>query len=52
VRVDGGVAKASRDQSLEVLGEHVLEDLGLGVHAIPGHPELLGQKQLDQSMVA
>ena len=43
VRVDGGVPELGRDQLLEILGEHVLEHLGLGVHAVPGHPEHLGQ---------
>ena len=52
MRVDCRVAQARRDQLLELLGEHVLEHLGLGVHAIPGHPELLGQEQLEQPVVA
>ena len=30
----------------------MLEHLGLGVHAIPRHPELLGQEQLEQAVVA
>ena len=30
----------------------MLEHLGLGVHAIPGHPELLGEKQLEQAVMA
>ena len=52
MRIDGGIAQARRDQLLELLGEHVLEHLGLGVNAIPGHPELLGQEQLQQPVVA
>ncbi len=52
MRIDGGVAQARGDQLLELLGEHVLEHLGLGVHAVPGHPELLGEEQLEQPVVA
>ena len=52
MRIDGRVAQARRDQLLELLGEHVLEHLGLGVHAIPGHSELLGEEQLEQPVVA
>ena len=44
--------QARSDQLLELLGEHMLKDLGLGVHTIPGHPELLGEEQLEQPMVA
>ena len=47
-----GSPRRAAISSLELLGEHVLEHLGLGVHAIPGHPELLGQEQLDQPVVA
>ena len=52
MRVDRRVAQAPGDQLLELLREHVLEHLGLGVHAIPGHPELLGEKQLEQPVMA
>jgi hypothetical protein len=52
VRVDRRVAKPRGDQLLELLGEHVLEHLGLGMHAIPGHPELLSEEQLQQAVVA
>ena len=52
MRVDRRVAQARGDQLLELLGEHVLEHLGLGVHAIPGHPELLGEEQLEQPVMA
>jgi len=37
VGIDRGIAQARGDQLLEVLAEHVLEHLGLGVHAVPGH---------------
>ena len=49
--IDLGVAELARDQLLEVLGENVLEDLGLGVNAIPGHAQRIGQKALEQAMV-
>ena len=52
VRVDRRVAELGRDQRLELLGEDVLEDLGLGVHAIPGHVERLGEVELEQAVVA
>ena len=37
---------------LEVLGEHVLERLGLLVHAVPRHAQVLGQIELEQPVVA
>ena len=52
VRVDRGVSELGRDQLLEILGEHVLEDLGLGVNPIPRHPQRIGQEALDQPVVA
>ena len=52
MRVERRVAEPRRDQLLELLGEHVLEHLGLGVHAVPWHAQLLGQEQLEQPMVA
>ena len=52
MRVNRRVAKPAGDQLLELLREHVLEHLSFGVHAIPGHPELLGEKQLKQSVMA
>ena len=52
MRIDGGVPQAKRDQLFELLGEHVLEHLGLGVDPIPGHPQLLGEEQLDQPVMA
>jgi hypothetical protein len=30
----------------------VLEHLGLGVHPVPGHPELLREKQFEQAVMA
>ena len=47
-----GVAELGGDQLLELLGEDVLEHLGLVVHAIPGHAERLGQVELEQAVVA
>ena len=52
VRVDRGVAELRGDQFLEVVGEHVLEHLGLGVHAVPRHPQHVGQVALEQAVVA
>ncbi len=52
VGIDGGIAELRRDQRLEVLGEDVLEDLRLGVHAIPGHPQRLAEVALEQAMMA
>jgi hypothetical protein len=51
VRVNRRVAQPRCDQLLELLGEHVLEHLGLGVHAIPRHPELLREEQLEQAVM-
>ena len=52
VRVVRRVAELGRDARLEVLGEHVLERLGLLVHAVPRHAEVLGQVELEQPVVA
>jgi hypothetical protein len=52
VRIDARVPEPGRDQSLEVLGEHVLEHFGLVVDTIPRHSELLCQEQLEQAVVA
>ena len=46
------IAELHRYQLLELLGEHVLEDLRFVVHPVPGHAERLGQVQLEQAMVA
>ena len=52
VGVHRGMSELGRDQLLEILGEHVLEDLGLGVHPIPGHPQRIRQEALDQPVMA
>ena len=52
MRVVRRVAELGGDQRLELLGEDVLEHLGLVVHAIPRHPERLGQVELEQPVVA
>ena len=52
MRVVRRVAELGRDAPLEVLGEHVLERLGLLVHAVPRHAEVLGQVELEQAVVA
>ena len=52
VRVDRRIAELGRDERLELLGEDVLEDLGLGVDAIPRHVERLGEVELEQAVVA
>jgi hypothetical protein len=51
VRVDGRVAESVGDQPLEVFGEDVLEDFGLVVDTVPGHPQLLGEEELQQAVV-
>src|SRR5271165_562804 len=52
VRIERRIAEPGGDQALELLGENVLEHLGLGVNAIPGHSELLREEQLEQPVVA
>ena len=52
MRIDGGVSELGRDQLLEVLGEDVLEHLGLVVDAVPGHPESVREEALDQAVMA
>ena len=52
VRVVRRVAELRGDQLLELLGEHVLEHLGLGVNPVPRHPEALHEVQLEQPVVA
>ena len=47
-----GCAELGRDQLLELIGEHVLEHLGLVVDAVPGHAEALDQVELEQAVVA
>ena len=52
MRVDGRVAELGGDQLLELLRQRVLEDLRLGVHLVPRHPEVLDEEQLEQPVVA
>ena len=52
MRVVRGVTELLRDQLGELLGDRVLEHLGLVVHAVPRHPERLGEVQLEQPVVA
>ena len=52
MRIVGRVAELRRDQLLELLGEHVLQHLGLVVHPVPRDPERLGEIQLQQTVVA
>ena len=52
VRVVRRVPELGRDQRLELLGDDVLEDLRLVVHAVPRHVEPLGEVQLEQPVVA
>ena len=52
MRVVRGVAELGRDQRLELVGEDVLEHLGLLVHAIPRHAQRLRQVGLEQPVVA
>ena len=51
MRVVGRIAELGGDQLLELLGEHVLEHLGLVVHAVPRHAERLAQVGLEQAVV-
>ena len=52
MRVVRRVSELGGDARLEVLAEHVLERLGLGVHAIPRHVEMLDEVQLEQPVMA
>src|SRR5579863_726420 len=52
VGVHRRVAELGRDQLLELVGEDVLEHLGLGVNAIPGHAERIGEEALEEAVVA
>ena len=51
MRIVRRVAEPRRDQLLELLGDVVLEHLGLVVDAVPRHAELR-QQQLEQAVVA
>ena len=46
------ITELGRDPRLDVLGERVLERLGLLVHAVPGYAQVLGQVELEQPVVA
>ena len=46
------VAQLGRDDLLELAGEHVLENLGVGVDPIPRDLEDLRQEELEQAVVA
>lgn len=52
VGIVGRIPELGRDQLLELFREHMLEHLGLVVHAIPGHPQALDQVQLEQPVMA
>ena len=52
MRVVRRVAELGGDQLLELLGEDVLEHLGLVVDAVPRHAERLGEVELEQPVVA
>ena len=52
VWIPGGVAEEVGDTVLEALGKHVLEDLGFGVHLVPGDTESLGEIGLQKAVVA
>ncbi len=52
MRVVARLAELGRDQQLELLGDVVLEHLGLLVDAVLGHPQRLGEVGLDQAVVA
>ncbi len=47
-----GIAELLGDPPLEVLGDVVLEHLGLVVDLVPRHPERLGEVGLDQPVVS
>ena len=52
VRIVAGLAQLGGDQQLQLLGDVVLEHLGLGVDPVVGHPQRLGEVGLDQPVVA
>ena len=47
-----GLAELGRDQQLELLGDVVLEHLGLLMDPVARHPQRLRQIGLDQAVVA
>ena len=52
MRVVAWIAQRFRDPLLQLLGDVVLEHLGLVVDAVPRHPEDVGQIGLQQAVVA
>ena len=52
MRVVPRVAERLRDPLLELLGDVVLEHLGLVVDAVPWHAQHVGQIRLEQAVVA
>ena len=53
MRVHRGMSELGRDQaSFQILREHVLENLRLGVNAVPGHAQGVGQEALEQAVMA
>ena len=52
VRIALGEAERRVDARLDLLGEVVLEAIGLGVHLVPAEPERLHQVELEQPVVA
>ena len=52
VGIVSGVSELARDHLLELLGEDVLQDLGLLVHAVPRDPQALNEVQLEQPVMA
>ena len=52
VRIDDRVAEQGRDPVLELVGQNVLEDLGLLVHLVPRHAEGLGEIGLEEAVMA
>ena len=52
VRIVRGVPERGVDALLEPLGEHVLQQLGFGVHLVPRHAEHLVEERLQQPVAA
>ena len=52
MRIHHRVAELRRDALGQLVGQHVLEQLGLLVHEVPRHVEHLHQQQLEQAVVA
>ena len=52
VRVVGGIAERAVDPRLELVGEDVLEPVGLGMDGLDRDPQRLGQVELEQPVMA